>query len=107
MQRYCKVLECGREAHAVALYVFYRVDATAMIAGRVRARQPGKGWRNAIDLRPGDLLQLVDGSVAVVDKLVAAPRIDDVCGLPVERMRTYAVGDDGTWACNRTAETAS
>ncbi len=101
-RRCCKVLEYGRSPGAAVLYVFYRVDDEAAgrrpTTSRIGLRIPGRGWRNAVDFRAGDMLQLPDGRIALVEKLVAAPRLDDVHGQPAKRLRTYRAGHDGTWA---------
>jgi hypothetical protein len=100
--RRCKALEGGADGTPAVLYIFYSVDPvlTRRLLGglpRPALRTPGKGWRNARDLRPGDLLQLAQGDIAVVDKLVAAPGIDALRDWRVERMRTWVVTQDGTW----------
>jgi hypothetical protein len=102
-QRLCKVLQGVVGGTVAVLYVFYSVDPALarcllLAAPRPVLRIPGRWWRNAADFRLGDLLQLSDGGVAVVDKLVAAPGSDALYALRVTRMRTYVVDPDGIWA---------
>jgi hypothetical protein len=105
-QRCCKVLEYGVGPAVALLYVFYSLDPARrfQVPARFVLRIPGKGWRHAVDFRAGDLLRLPGGRIAAVEKLIAAPSLDDVCGLAVERVQTYVAGRNGAWARSGAAQ---
>jgi len=56
----------------------------------------GRGWRQAVELRAGDLLRMPDGNRVAVEGVEEAGRVETVYNVEVEGFHTYYVGS-GEW----------